>query len=197
MRTDDGLVLEDADGGDRIVLQRTRYAYVATFLPDGASVQLAIRALDAGWSSDPATWAVEVARSDGSELRVVATDLRSPDGRWLATQPAGALRASRRALRAFPARATRPSLLRDSDRRRTMAGGTLQGKKVAIIAADMVEQVELVEPRKALEDAGAETHLISLKPGEIRGFNHFDPADTLQGRQDGRGGRRVRATTRC
>ncbi len=53
----------------------------------------------------------------------------------------------------------------------------LKGKKVAIVAADMVEQVELVEPRKALEDAGAETHLISLQPGEIQGFNHYDKAD--------------------
>jgi protease I len=53
----------------------------------------------------------------------------------------------------------------------------LKGKRVAIIAADMVEQVELIEPRKALDDAGAETHLISLKPGEIQGFDHFDPAD--------------------
>src|SRR5439155_13838893 len=53
----------------------------------------------------------------------------------------------------------------------------LQGKRVAIIAADMVERVELVEPRKALEDAGAQTDLISLKPGEIQTFNHFDPAD--------------------
>jgi protease I len=58
-----------------------------------------------------------------------------------------------------------------------MADQKLQGKKVAIVAADMVEQVELVEPRKALDGAGAETHLISLKPGKIQGFNHFDPAD--------------------
>jgi protease I len=61
-----------------------------------------------------------------------------------------------------------------------MAENTLNGKKVAIVAADMVEQVELVEPRKALEDAGAETHLVSLEPGEIQGFNHFDPADKLK-----------------
>jgi protease I len=61
-----------------------------------------------------------------------------------------------------------------------MAEQKLKGKKVAIVAADMVEQVELVEPRKALEDAGAETELISLKPGEIRGFNHFDPADSFK-----------------
>jgi protease I len=58
-----------------------------------------------------------------------------------------------------------------------MADRKLQGKKVAVLAADMVEQVELVEPRQALEDAGAETELISIHPGEIQGFNHFDPAD--------------------
>jgi protease I len=59
-----------------------------------------------------------------------------------------------------------------------MAEQKLKGKKVAIIAADMVERVELVEPRKALEEAGAETTLVSLKPGEITTFNHFDPAET-------------------
>jgi protease I len=58
-----------------------------------------------------------------------------------------------------------------------MADAQLQGKHIAIIAADMVEQVELVEPRQALENAGAKTELVSIKPGKIRGFNHFDPAD--------------------
>jgi protease I len=58
-----------------------------------------------------------------------------------------------------------------------MAKDTLAGKRIAIIAADMVEQVELVEPRKALDEAGATTDLISMKPGEIQGFNHFDKAD--------------------
>jgi protease I len=58
-----------------------------------------------------------------------------------------------------------------------MADKTLNGKRIAIIAADMVEQVELVEPRKALDEAGATTELISLEPGEIQGFNHFDKAD--------------------
>jgi deglycase len=61
-----------------------------------------------------------------------------------------------------------------------MAEQPLKGKRVAIIAADMVEQVELVEPRKALEQAGAKTELISIKPGEIRAFNHFDPADKFK-----------------
>jgi protease I len=59
-----------------------------------------------------------------------------------------------------------------------MAEQSLKGKRVAITAADMVERVELIEPRKALQDAGAETELISLKSGEIRTFNHFDPAQS-------------------
>ena len=58
-----------------------------------------------------------------------------------------------------------------------MADAKLQGKHIAIIATDMVEQVELVEPRKALEAAGAKTELLSIKPGKIQGFNHFDKAD--------------------
>jgi protease I len=53
----------------------------------------------------------------------------------------------------------------------------LRGKRIAILATDMFEQVELVEPRKALEAAGAETELISLEEGEIQGFNHYDKAD--------------------
>jgi protease I len=59
-----------------------------------------------------------------------------------------------------------------------MAEQKLQGKRVAIVAADMVERVELVEPRKALQEAGATIDLISLKPGEIKTFNHFDPAES-------------------
>ena len=53
----------------------------------------------------------------------------------------------------------------------------LKGKRVAIVATDMVEQVELVKPRKALDEAGARTDLISIEPGEIQGFNHYDKAD--------------------
>jgi protease I len=57
---------------------------------------------------------------------------------------------------------------------------TLKGKKVAILAADMFERVELEEPRKALEDAGAETEIVSIHDGEIQGFDHFDPATTVK-----------------
>jgi len=56
----------------------------------------------------------------------------------------------------------------------------LKGKKVAILAADMFERVELEEPRKALEDAGAETEIVSIHDGEIKGFDHFDPASTVK-----------------
>jgi protease I len=56
----------------------------------------------------------------------------------------------------------------------------LKGKRVAILAADMFERVELEEPRKALEDAGAEVEVISLEEGEIKGFDHFDPANTVE-----------------
>ncbi|HKG10294.1 MAG TPA: DJ-1/PfpI family protein, partial [Gaiellaceae bacterium] len=55
----------------------------------------------------------------------------------------------------------------------------LNGKRVAILATDMVEQVELVEPRKAVEEAGADVELVSLETGEIQGFNHYDKADAF------------------
>jgi protease I len=55
----------------------------------------------------------------------------------------------------------------------------LQGKRVAFLATDMVEQVELTEPWKAVEQAGATPELISLEEGEIQGFNHYDKADTF------------------
>ena len=56
----------------------------------------------------------------------------------------------------------------------------LKGKKVAILAADMFERVELEEPRQALEDAGADVEVVSIHDGEIKGFDHFDPANTVE-----------------
>src|SRR3954451_5846302 len=61
-----------------------------------------------------------------------------------------------------------------------MAEQKLKGKKVAILAADMFERVELEEPRKALEEAGAETEIVSIHDGEIKAFDHFDPASTVK-----------------
>lgn len=56
----------------------------------------------------------------------------------------------------------------------------LQGKRIAIIAADGVEQVELVEPRDAVESAGATTELLSIDTGEIQATNgDIFPGDTF------------------
>jgi protease I len=55
----------------------------------------------------------------------------------------------------------------------------LQGKKIAFLATDMVEQVELTEPWKAVQKAGGQPELVSLEPGKIQGFNHYDKADTF------------------
>ncbi|PKV66952.1 protease I [Pontibacter ramchanderi] len=56
----------------------------------------------------------------------------------------------------------------------------LQGKKIAIVVTDGFEQVELTEPKKALEEAGAETHIIALKDGEVKGWNHTDWGDKFK-----------------
>ena len=54
---------------------------------------------------------------------------------------------------------------------------TLDKLKVAILVADGFEQVELVEPRKALDGEGAQTQLVSPVKGQVQGFNHLDKAD--------------------
>jgi protease I len=51
--------------------------------------------------------------------------------------------------------------------------------KVAFLATDMVEQVELTEPWKAVEAEGWDAELISLEEGRIQGVNHHEPADTF------------------
>jgi protease I len=58
-------------------------------------------------------------------------------------------------------------------------GGALDGKRIAVLAAEGVEQVELVEPRKALEQAGAATDLISISGKPVQAMNHIDKADTF------------------
>ena len=55
----------------------------------------------------------------------------------------------------------------------------LQGKKIAFLAADGVEQVELTEPWKAVEQAGGEPELLSIEGGEIQAFEHLDHGDTF------------------
>ncbi|MGF7000168.1 type 1 glutamine amidotransferase domain-containing protein [Paraburkholderia sp. GAS32] len=57
---------------------------------------------------------------------------------------------------------------------------TLKARKVAILAVDGFEQAELVEPKRALAEAGATVHVISAKPGKIQGFNHLEKGDTIE-----------------
>jgi protease I len=57
---------------------------------------------------------------------------------------------------------------------------TLSGLKVAILVADGFEQVEMTEPRKALQEAGADTRIVSPAKNEVQGWNHFDKADKFK-----------------
>ena len=60
-----------------------------------------------------------------------------------------------------------------------MATNNLNGKRVAILATDGVEQVELTEPRKALDQAGAKTVVVSPKSGKIKGWQHDHWGDEI------------------
>jgi protease I len=57
---------------------------------------------------------------------------------------------------------------------------TLNGMKVAILAAEGFEQAELTEPRQALQDAGAETQVVSPAKGEVQGWKHFDKGERIK-----------------
>jgi protease I len=57
--------------------------------------------------------------------------------------------------------------------------GKIDGKRIAFVATDGVEQVELTEPWKAVEQEGGKPELISIESGQIQGFNHLDKADTF------------------
>src|SRR6195952_4759674 len=54
----------------------------------------------------------------------------------------------------------------------------LSGMKVAVVATDGVEQVELERPWQALEEAGAAPELVSLEAGTITAYNHIEKGDT-------------------
>jgi protease I len=58
---------------------------------------------------------------------------------------------------------------------------SLDGRRIAILAADGVEKVELEQPRDALRQAGAQIDIVSLKDGEIQARNHdLEPAGTIK-----------------
>ena len=55
----------------------------------------------------------------------------------------------------------------------------LNGKKVAILVADGFEQIELTEPKKALEEAGAKASIVSPAKGKVKGWQHTAWGDEL------------------
>jgi deglycase len=67
--------------------------------------------------------------------------------------------------------------LRTFERRKYMANENLKGLKVAILVENGFEQVEMVEPRKALDEAGAETLIVSPRDESVRGWNHKEWGD--------------------
>ena len=70
-----------------------------------------------------------------------------------------------------------------------MGDKPLDGKRVAFLATEGTEQVELTEPWRAVEEAGGTPELISLEPGHVQAFNHLDkgdefPVDQVVGQAD-------------
>src|SRR3954447_20229643 len=58
--------------------------------------------------------------------------------------------------------------------------GKLDGKKVAVLFTDGVEQVELEKPVEGLKNEGADVTYLTLEPGEVQAFNHLDHADKIK-----------------
>ena len=56
----------------------------------------------------------------------------------------------------------------------------LQGKKIAFIATEGVEEAELVEPWRAVENAGAQPELLSIEEGEVQAWQHFDKGGSFK-----------------
>jgi protease I len=57
--------------------------------------------------------------------------------------------------------------------------GELKGKRIAFLATEGVEQVELERPLAAVREAGADADLVSLRDGEVQAFNHLDKGDAF------------------
>src|SRR5690349_19431854 len=66
----------------------------------------------------------------------------------------------------------------DIERNRPMAN-ELKGKRVAILVDNGFEQVELTQPKQALEQAGAQTSIVSPQRGQVKGWNHTDWGETV------------------
>src|SRR5687767_15278829 len=77
------------------------------------------------------------------------------------------------------ARFLRPQVRARQRKGEGLMAGNLEGRKVAVLATDGVEQVELTAPWQALKEAHADVSLVSIKSGSIQGFIHEEKADTF------------------
>src|SRR3954454_15185088 len=67
----------------------------------------------------------------------------------------------------------------DHESKGLLMAGKLEGKTIAFLATEGVEQVELTEPWKAVEQEGGSPELVSLDSGEVQAFNHLDKGDSF------------------
>jgi protease I len=70
--------------------------------------------------------------------------------------------------------------IKQEERGGSLMDKVLKGKKVAILVANGFEQVELTEPKKALENAGATIEIVSPSEPEVQGWNHDEKADSFR-----------------
>ena len=128
------------------------------------------------WSPTPCPWARTRGSTRCACCRWPASS-PTPSGRCSRTPASPRSSTTRTSSEAVcsPPRASMPEVrhCRPSNRRSYVAG-ELQGRKIAFLATDGVEQIEYTDPRKAVEEAGATAHLVALELGEIQGFNHLD-----------------------
>src|SRR5690606_32850057 len=118
--------------------------------------------------------------------RTIAVRARSPYG-WPERRPSSAAWLGRRASRRPPSdhrgrHAPTAVEGRMASPHLSASGGpmsTLQGKRVAILTAEGFEQSELIEPRKALDEAGATTLVVSPEKGRVQGWNHYDKGESV------------------
>src|SRR5213078_2093525 len=133
-----------------------------------------------GPAQDPAAARPEGrgARRDRLARRRRGRDLVGPQDRRRARGDLGVV-LDERPLEGRPARSRYPRTHPPDRNGGVTMAKELQGKRIAFVATDGVEQVELTKPWRAMEKAGADPVLVSDKEDRLRGFNHVDEGDTF------------------
>src|SRR5205807_7860377 len=82
--------------------------------------------------------------------------------------------------RLSPSTSGRPNRTTETPKEMISMADELQGKRVAFLFTEGVEQVELTEPLEAVRGAGGEADLISLEQGEVEMWQHFDKGEKIE-----------------